>query len=357
MATLNSTGQAIATPTINHVLVLDQAVRKKQAELLNEGHDWKAALDKAKESDRLFQVSFLNCVAIDINTPACRSVTAPGVAQAQQGQKRNAAAALEDGPPAPHPGNTLRNAQKRANKKANARAKNAAATTQAPAPNGNPYPKGKDGKGKGKDGKNGRTARASRTFPTGLSITPIPGRQFAGVSTRAAAALLPAPVPTFAGGARRSMQEAMFVAPNASETCRLQSPLAAGARPFRQFHKVRRLAEPPPDWGPQRPHPLRSARRSFPTTLSSPHTVCGPSRQILPEIHLFHLRTPRQRRRHFARVRHRRRSRVQRRWPPLGPPLDPPPHRLRVHGPRPGFLGAVLLGAVPRFFRQFSLAC
>ena len=58
--------------------------------------------------------------------------------------------------------------------------------------------------------------------------TPIPGRQFAGVSTRAAVALPPARGPTSAGGARRSTQAATHEAPNASETCRLQSPLASG---------------------------------------------------------------------------------------------------------------------------------
>ena len=150
----NSAGQAVSTPTIDHVLALDLAIRKKVAESMNEGLDFKAALEKAKANDGMFQVDFLSCVAIDVSTPACRAVTAPGVAPPASGKKRGAQLALTDShtppPPAAH-------ATTRPNKKARkaaAKAKAAAAAAKPGNPHKNPKgnpkggPKG-DGKGKG----------------------------------------------------------------------------------------------------------------------------------------------------------------------------------------------------------------
>ena len=145
MTTNNTAGQPIATPTLNHVIALDLAIRKRQAELMNEGLDYKAALEKAKESDRLFQTNFLNTVAMDINTAACRSVSAPGVTAAPGANKRGAQLALEDDGETPS-----QRKKRRQNNKKNKSGNEAPATTPNTPKDGNKTKKG-DGRRKGSE--------------------------------------------------------------------------------------------------------------------------------------------------------------------------------------------------------------
>ena len=75
-------GKPASTPTISHVMAYDLQIRKKQAEFMNAGHDFKSALDAArnpeKEGREIRQIHFLSPVAISIATPECRACTAPG---------------------------------------------------------------------------------------------------------------------------------------------------------------------------------------------------------------------------------------------------------------------------------------
>ena len=82
LATEDANGKPISTPTIDHVLILDMAIRKRVAELMNEGKDLRAAYGEATEDNRIMQIHFLNHVAIDIGTAKCRALTAPGIAEA-----------------------------------------------------------------------------------------------------------------------------------------------------------------------------------------------------------------------------------------------------------------------------------
>jgi hypothetical protein len=81
-ATEDLYGRPLATPTIDHVINYDMQVRKRVAELMNEGTDLKKAFELATSDDRIMQRHFLNHVAIDIGSAKCRACTAPGIAEA-----------------------------------------------------------------------------------------------------------------------------------------------------------------------------------------------------------------------------------------------------------------------------------
>ena len=78
-------GKPVSTPTIGHVIAYDLQIRKKQAEFMNAGHDFKTALEAArdpeKEGREIRQVHFLSPVAISITSPDCRACTAPGICE------------------------------------------------------------------------------------------------------------------------------------------------------------------------------------------------------------------------------------------------------------------------------------
>ena len=76
-ATEDSTGRPISTPHLDHVLLYDLAIRKKVAELMNEGKDFKQAFAESTANDRLMQKDFLNHVMIDSGSAKCKSCTAP----------------------------------------------------------------------------------------------------------------------------------------------------------------------------------------------------------------------------------------------------------------------------------------
>ena len=75
-------GKPIATPAIDHVLILDLQVRKRVAELMNEGYDLRTTFDMATADTKIMQTHFFNHVAIDIGTAKCKACTAPGLAEA-----------------------------------------------------------------------------------------------------------------------------------------------------------------------------------------------------------------------------------------------------------------------------------
>ena len=98
-------GKPISTPTIELVMPYDLQIRKKMAEFMNSGHDFKAALDAAKNPEKegmeIRQVHFLSPVAINITTPACKACSAPGIRETygnvakkeSEGPKQGAASA------------------------------------------------------------------------------------------------------------------------------------------------------------------------------------------------------------------------------------------------------------------------
>ena len=97
-ATLDPNQRPKSTPAIGHVIQYDRQIRKRQAELMNAGHDFAAALKAAQKSEELKQIHFLSPVAMDINTEECKRCTAPGVREAFGGPARKEGPAA-DAPP------------------------------------------------------------------------------------------------------------------------------------------------------------------------------------------------------------------------------------------------------------------
>ena len=81
-ATEDIDGKPIATPCLDHVLILDLQIRKKVAELMNKGMDLKRAFGTATADTKIFQTHFLNHVTIDMKSKKCTDLTAPGIAEA-----------------------------------------------------------------------------------------------------------------------------------------------------------------------------------------------------------------------------------------------------------------------------------
>ena len=83
LATLDPiTEKPDSTPTILHVMHYDREIRKKQAEFMNMGHDFKAALHAAMKEGETRQISFLAPISIAINTSGSKACTAPGLSEA-----------------------------------------------------------------------------------------------------------------------------------------------------------------------------------------------------------------------------------------------------------------------------------
>ena len=78
MATLGSDDKATSTPTIDHVMRYDFRLRKKMADLMNEGFDIATAIEMAKKDDELRQVYFISPVSLDIHSAASKACSAPG---------------------------------------------------------------------------------------------------------------------------------------------------------------------------------------------------------------------------------------------------------------------------------------
>ena len=75
-------GKPEATPALDHVLSYDLCVRKRVAELMNEGKDLKAAFTEVTNDQKLMQTQFLNIVQVEIGSAKCRACSAPGISEA-----------------------------------------------------------------------------------------------------------------------------------------------------------------------------------------------------------------------------------------------------------------------------------
>ena len=64
LATRDASGRALSTPTLQHVITFDAAIRKAVVKLLNDGVDYATALERAKLDPMLLQVSFLSHIAV-----------------------------------------------------------------------------------------------------------------------------------------------------------------------------------------------------------------------------------------------------------------------------------------------------
>ena len=92
-------GGVISTPTIRQVQKLELNIRKKAAELRDEGADWWAAILTAREDPDL-KANFQQAFSVHVSQPSNRSVTAPGLASvAAPGPGR----AKRETPPPPAP--------------------------------------------------------------------------------------------------------------------------------------------------------------------------------------------------------------------------------------------------------------
>ena len=96
----------MSCPSIEIVLEYEQAVRDKQAKLLNRGFDFQKALEAAIADQDLRMQKFMGPFTCSVNTPSCRALSAPGLShihpQLQKGTKRSAppAATSAGAPPA-----------------------------------------------------------------------------------------------------------------------------------------------------------------------------------------------------------------------------------------------------------------
>ena len=149
-------GAAISSPTIEHVMCYDLALRKEVCKQMNNGVDFATALAAAQINQEIRHHNFLAQVTIASASSGSRAVTAPGVrAAASSGDGNNKRKNTDDGLSAAQ--------KKRARKQERQRAaltenrNNAAAHN--PSPKGTPKG-GKNAKGEGK-GKNGKNAKGS----------------------------------------------------------------------------------------------------------------------------------------------------------------------------------------------------
>ena len=120
-ATLGLDGKPVATPHIQHVLIYDNAIRKRVADSMNDGVDIEAAFKEATNDLETKQTHFLGNVSLDLASAKCRAITAPGLAVER---------AVEDvpisktaGPSTSAPGSSASKAEKNKAKKAKAKAK------------------------------------------------------------------------------------------------------------------------------------------------------------------------------------------------------------------------------------------
>ena len=79
-ATLGLDGKPIATPHIQHVMIYDNAIRKRVAELMNDGKDIWSAFGEATADEGLKTTHFYGNVSMDLTSAKCRAITAPGLA-------------------------------------------------------------------------------------------------------------------------------------------------------------------------------------------------------------------------------------------------------------------------------------
>lgn len=71
--------KVIASPTMNQVLNYDFRIREEVAKLVNEGKEFKAALEIAEGDEKLRRLHSERPVTVTINTSECRACSAPNV--------------------------------------------------------------------------------------------------------------------------------------------------------------------------------------------------------------------------------------------------------------------------------------
>ena len=180
-------GVPIACPHLAMVLDYDFAIRERQAKLMNTGVDFQKALELAMADGDLKLQKFTGVFSVQVSSPECRALTAPGLSdiypQLERGAKR--ANFAEDHAPTPSLSSST-GLSKSALKRAKTKEKIAAATKgAAPPPKSSPPPPPAahgaakvKGVGKGaKDAKGGKIIGKafSPGVPTGAKETTAAG--------------------------------------------------------------------------------------------------------------------------------------------------------------------------------------
>ena len=152
-------GMPVSSPHISHVLQYDRAIRKTVATKLNQGMDFKSALESAIANDDCRTLNFVTPFSIDAKDKKSLDLTAPGLSEMypdmikssqSRGEKRPADMESWD---APMSKQQMRKAGKAAAKSAAAKqasAATAAAAKAAARAKAKGTPKGGKAKGKGK---------------------------------------------------------------------------------------------------------------------------------------------------------------------------------------------------------------
>ena len=141
--TKDSTGLPVSSPHVGHVTGYDEGMRESAARDMNRGMDIQKAFEKALTDSDLRHEKFMGAVTIEVGTPLCKALTAPGLAEIYPQLRGTKRSAPEQARPPPPQTSTLggaglaigdspsakseRNRRKKANNKANKAAKAAAA--------------------------------------------------------------------------------------------------------------------------------------------------------------------------------------------------------------------------------------
>jgi hypothetical protein len=94
-------GQPKSCPHIGHITDYDFALRDKQAELMNTGHDFKRSLEIAMADSDLRMQRFMGPFTVEVNSQDCLALTAPGISDVfpqlqARGVKRGHFVSLEE---------------------------------------------------------------------------------------------------------------------------------------------------------------------------------------------------------------------------------------------------------------------
>ena len=87
----------ISSPTMGHVMQYDYRIREDMAKYMNEGHDFEAAMMKARTDEHLRTRYFTRPVSVSINSSESRACSAPNVHGHSKGSAPNRAPPVADG--------------------------------------------------------------------------------------------------------------------------------------------------------------------------------------------------------------------------------------------------------------------
>ena len=153
LVTRDLRGNAMSSPTIDHVMGYDMAIRKEVCKDLNRGIDFATALANAQKDTELRNQNFLAQVTISAASSASRAITAPGV------RATASSSADKAGTKRKNEDKESKSSKRRKNAKERERQKEQLAANRAPNANANQKggnPKGGNPKGQGKGGKGGK---------------------------------------------------------------------------------------------------------------------------------------------------------------------------------------------------------